>query len=74
MSKPAKLSLRKDWVTLSKQYEYQITVYSTAVRQVFVVARDEDEAWEKIEIDSADISDEWITDMEIVDKELVGQW
>jgi len=74
MSKPAKLSLRKDWVILSKRYEYQITVYSTAIRQVFVVAKDEDEAWENIDIDGADISDEWITDMEIVDKELVGQW
>ena len=59
---------------MSKQYEYEVVVYSTVVRNVFVVARDEAEAWDKIDIDSADISDEWITDMEIVDKELVGQW
>ena len=59
---------------MSKRYEYEMIVYSNVKYRVFVVARDEDEAIENIDLNDAEVISEDIWDLEIVDKELVGQW
>ena len=59
---------------MSKRYEYEMVVYSNVKYRVFVVARDEDEAIENIDLNDAEVISEDIWDLEIVDKELVGQW
>ena len=59
---------------MSKRYEYEMIVYSNVRYRVFVTARDEDEAFENIDLNDAETVSEDIYDMEIVDKELIGQW
>ena len=57
---------------MSKRYEYEMIVYSNIRYRVFVVARDEDEAFENIDLNDAEVVSEDIYDMEIVDKEYIG--
>lgn len=60
-----------------KQYEYTIKLYETSCHEVRVIARDEDDAIEKaFELDRTEYLLEWsdINDVEIEDRELVGQW
>ena len=59
---------------MSKRYEYEMIVYSNVRYRVFITARDEDEAFESIDLNDAETVSEDIYDMEIVDKELIGQW
>lgn len=62
---------------MSKQYEYTINLKEITSWQVTVVARDEEEAVEKaVELDRSDYELNWydLDDVDIVDKELVGQW
>ena len=59
---------------MSKRYEYEMIVYSNVRYRVFVTARDADEAFESIDLNDAETVSEDIYDMEIVDKELIGQW
>lgn len=58
--------------TMSKRYEYEMVVYSNVKYRVFVVARDEDEAIEDIDLNDAEVISEDIWDLEIVDKEYIG--
>lgn len=57
---------------MSKRYEYEMVVYSNVKYRVFVVARDEDEAVEDIDLNDAEVISEDIWDLEIVDKEYIG--
>ena len=57
---------------MSKRYEYEMIVYSNVKYRVFVVARDEDEAVEDIDLNDAEVISEDIWDLEIVDKEYIG--
>ena len=62
---------------MSKQYEYTINLKEITSWQVTVVARDEEEAVEKaVELDRSDYELNWydLDDVDIVDKELIGQW
>jgi len=64
-------------VTLSKRYEYTINIKEITSWQVTVVARNEEDAVElALELDRADYHLNWydVDDVDIVDKELVGQW
>ena len=57
---------------MSKRYEYEMVVYSNVKYRVFVVARDEDEAVEDIDLNDAEVISEDIWDLEIVDKAYIG--
>ena len=59
---------------MSKRYEYEMIVYSNVKYRVYVTARDEDEAIESIDLNDAEVVSEDIWDVDIADKELVGQW
>lgn len=59
---------------MSKRYEYEMIVYSNVRYRVFVTGRDEDEAIEEIDLNDAEVVSEDIWDVEILDKELIGQW
>ena len=57
---------------MSKRYEYEIKVYTNVVYTAYVVARDEDEAYELVDLNDAEVTSEDIWDMEMVDKEYIG--
>ena len=62
---------------MSKRYEYTVNIKEITSWQVTVVARNEEEAVEfALELDRADYHLNWydVDDVDIVDKELVGQW
>ena len=62
---------------MSKRYEFTVNIKEITSWQVMVVARDEEEAVEMaLELDRADYELNWydVDDVDIVDKELVGQW
>ena len=62
---------------MSKRFEFTVNIKEITSWQVMVVARDEEEAVEMaLELDRADYELNWfdVDDVDIVDKELVGQW
>ena len=62
---------------MSKRFEFTVNIKEITSWQVMVVARDEEEAIEMaLELDRADYELNWfdVDDVDIVDKELVGQW
>ena len=62
---------------MSKRFEFTVNIKEITSWQVMVVARDDEEAIEMaLELDRADYELNWfdVDDVDIVDKELVGQW
>lgn len=60
-----------------KKYEYTINLKELTCYQVVVIASDQEEAIEMaIEADRSDKELQWydIDDVDIIDKELIGQW
>lgn len=51
---------------MSKKYMYEINVFSEIKYRVHVIARDEDEAWELVDLNNAQVLNENLVDMEIV--------
>ena len=62
---------------MSKRYEFTVNIKEITSWQVMVVARDDEEAIEMaLELDRSDYELNWydVDDVDIVDKELIGQW
>ena len=62
---------------MSKRFEFTVNIKEITSWQVMVVARNDEEAVEMaLELDRADYELNWfdVDDVDIVDKELVGQW
>ena len=62
---------------MTKRFEFTVNIKEITSWQVMVVARDEEEAIEMaLELDRSDYELNWydVDDVDIVDKELIGQW